>query len=120
MKLLIIEDDKFCQDILGNMAKDLSIEYELATNYSEACTLIELNPGYYDIVVTDFNFPGGNGNVVATLARDCGINTIILFSSSNELTPSFFDHIIDKDFLKLRRLLADYKIKYMNINGKAV
>lgn len=75
--LLLVEDSEnviwMYQDALGKY-----FNVVVAETYEQFLEKIDIHP---DIVLTDFNFPGGDGNDVARKSRELKIPLIILQSS---------------------------------------
>jgi len=93
-KILLVEDDEAIifvyREILGKVAEVL-----VATTYGEFECLVTLQP---DIVLTDFHFPGGNGNHVAQVAREKGVEHVILQMGdlSQDIKQELFNAVYEK------------------------
>ena len=103
MKILFVEDDAFCADTQRGIAEALKLDYRFASTYQQACEALDEDK--FDIVVTDFNFPGGNGDLVSKLARDSGVRAVYLFSSDPSAVGCYTQSL-GKDFLLLRSILT--------------
>lgn len=107
MKLLIVEDDDQILDMLKVLIKP-EFEVHYAFDFTGAENYLKENTP--DIVVTDFNFPGGDGNMVARLAKQVGCKKVLLHSS--EVRPvvekSLFSMALDKcEFTKMMKFLEE-------------
>lgn len=75
-RVLLVEDEKTTRDLLQNVL--------LAEGYSvdAACTLAEamayLEQRTYDLVLTDWRLPDGNGLLVADTAEELGARTLVM------------------------------------------
>jgi CheY-like chemotaxis protein len=88
-KLLIVEDDPAISTMLVDIL-DKSLDIHLASNFNEALNYLKSTKP--DLVITDFNFPGGNGLEVALMAREMGCEEILLHSGDSilyENEPAF-------------------------------
>jgi DNA-binding response OmpR family regulator len=89
IKLLLVEDSEDVIDAL-NMYFDAfgkgRYDIMVAKNFQEAEALLETEK--FDIVVTDFNFPGGDGDQVAQLAKELDVPKIYLHSADPEQAKS--------------------------------
>lgn len=100
--LLIVEDENFVKQVYIQRF-EFKFNILIASNFSEFESLLEKN--HVDIVLTDFNFPGGDGNQVAEISRAAGVKLIILQSAAPELcNESLFNHI----FCKLSKELFQF------------
>lgn len=87
VSLLIVEDDDMVLDTMLSLAFDTSqFDIKVAKNFQEAEHA--LNSWHFDVVITDFNFPGGDGDKVAKLAHDKGVKKIYLHSGAPEQAKS--------------------------------
>jgi DNA-binding response OmpR family regulator len=85
-KVLIVEDHKEVVDTMKVfMSQDLDVTFAPDFQAAEK----ELASQSFDCVVTDFNFPGGNGDDVAALAVDKGIR-VVLHSSEISLAKAHY------------------------------
>lgn len=103
--LLLVEDNK---EIAWCYTEHLKNDFKVivAENFEEFKEKLKENPS---IVITDFNFPGGNGNDVARLAKQSGVKKVIAQSNdiSGRIEPNLFDGVFDKtDFLIICEGLA--------------
>lgn len=103
-KILIVED---CEDIVFILKEVLNpaLDITFAKDFKEARDA--LAHIHFDLVVTDFNFPFGNGDQVAKLAREMGTTTVILFSTEMKYTRELYDSVFDKlELKKLAKIIA--------------
>lgn len=59
-KILIVDDEKDAREMLQQAVKDWSFKADIATGAKEAIMLMKMNN--YDIIITDKNMPGKNGD----------------------------------------------------------
>jgi CheY-like chemotaxis protein len=91
INLLVVEDSVDVIEALITYFEHYGADkydLEVAQNFNEAKTLLETKP--FDIVLTDFNFPGGDGDQVAELAHQKKIPKIYLHSGAPEQAKSPF------------------------------
>ena len=58
--ILFVEDDYYLGPKIVEMLEAKGYDVYFATNYGEACELLYLD-GPFDVILTDYEFPGGNG-----------------------------------------------------------
>jgi DNA-binding response OmpR family regulator len=107
--VLLIEDDAstifIYKDMLGK-----NCNLVVAETYQEFLDKISCSP---DIVLTDFNFPGGNGNDVATKSRECGVPLVVLQSSdvTARVDISLYDAAFSKsEILHIKAFLRGFLV----------
>jgi CheY-like chemotaxis protein len=91
INLLLVEDSVDVIEALITYFEHYGADrYDLtvAQNFNEAKDLLESES--FDVVVTDFNFPGGDGDEVAELAHQKGVPKIYLHSGAPEQAKSPF------------------------------
>lgn len=104
--ILLVEDSP---DIAGLYVESLEKNFNIivAETYQEFLEKIKLNP---EIVITDFNFPGGDGNGVARLSRQVGVKKVIIQSDdlSGRIEKNLFDSVFNKtDLIELCKFLIE-------------
>ncbi len=97
MKVLLVEDYRHYADILVNELREAGYTVALAEDMDEARQYLQGMPP--DIVITDFNFPGGNGDEVLDLARSLKINRVYLNSSLPSMSKRLREYtgVLSKD-----------------------
>lgn len=96
-RILLVEDQEDVISALQSVLPQDRIELTVAMTMHEAIKALETRS--YDLVLTDFSFPGGNGNDVANLARQKGISTIWLHTGDPEksdISVSLFAEVFQK------------------------
>lgn len=73
-KVLIVDDNPTCREILYNLLNTFGIDAYMAINGDEAFTQICANPRTYDLILMDWNMPGNDG--IETIRR---INQVCQF-----------------------------------------
>lgn len=73
-KVLIVDDNPTCREILYNLLNTFGIDAYTAINGDEAFTHICANPTTYDLILMDWNMPGNDG--IETIRR---INQVCQF-----------------------------------------
>lgn len=106
-RVLFVEDDPTISDYVRELLDNYSVTHIHAINYDDTKAALLLHT--FDLVITDFSFPGGNGDLVLELARSYGIKDVYLYSAmisqskrANEYTNLFSKSDIHdfRDFLK--------------------
>lgn len=93
--LLLVEDDESSLFIYKDLfSKQFNLV--IATTFDQFIEKMDCKP---DIVLTDFNFPGGNGNDVAKKAKEAGVEMIVL--QSNDITSRPLHELYHAVFSKL-------------------
>lgn len=93
--LLIVEDAPDVTVILKSVLGG-RWQVSVAADFAEAVRLIVDHK--YDLIVTDFNFPGGDGNLIAKLVREPA-NRVVLHTSNltdARIKRELFDMCYDK------------------------
>jgi len=93
MKILIVEDSEEMLFVLKEIINP-ALDVTFATDFNEAKAFLEVHTP--DLVITDWNFPYGNGDDVARLARAKGCKRIILHSGSVKYEANLYDDTIEK------------------------
>jgi len=100
-RLLVVEDNLDVLGIMEYMIKDW--EYDVATDFNSAQELLKTKN--YDLVISDFNFPGGNGNDVAEIAGKIGKE--VWLHTADEYSDLINTPLYNKVFKKLDRQMFD-------------
>jgi CheY-like chemotaxis protein len=84
IKLLLVEDEEDVIDLFVKYLNKVPDRYDItvARNFAEVQQLLAAES--FEVVVTDFNFPGGNGDQVAALANQKNTPRIYLHSGTPE------------------------------------
>ena len=61
MKILIAEDNRDLQDLIGGLMDVWRFDFDLASNGREAVNLAKINEGKYDLCLMDIDMPVMNG-----------------------------------------------------------
>ena len=73
MKVLIVDDEELVATLVESFIKHL-FDAETVVCHNAEETIVALNDnGKFDKVLTDWNMPGGNGNLVIEAAKNAGI-----------------------------------------------
>ncbi len=79
--LLVAEDDKFCQDMLGKMLDVLKVKYLITNNGAEAVKAYIMKSGEIKLILLDLNMPVKDGFIAAkeirTFQKKNGLKTKI-------------------------------------------
>ena len=80
MRILIVEDDQLVWETMLDLVFKDKPSIIVAKDFKEA--IHALNTNTFDAValITDFNFPGGDGDLVADIAAVFGVKEIYLHS----------------------------------------
>lgn len=68
-KILLAEDDKFTQYMMGEIFKTLGYEYDIAGNGKECEDLVNANPSEYGVILMDIHMPEVSGVEAAKAIR---------------------------------------------------
>lgn len=83
IKLLLIEDDPCYRMILGLFLKDYTESITVHHTAEDAMRAIDSGEKF-DIIISDFNLPGKNGDFLLKKLREEGDNTPYIILSANE------------------------------------
>jgi len=98
-RLLIVEDN---QDIIELLQSRIGItNFDLAVDFNSANDFLQKNE--YDLVVTDFYFPGGDGNDVAEIAESKGWE--VWLHTGDKYNTEIQTNLYNKIFEKLDRTM---------------
>ena len=75
MRILLVEDELALQDLWADVLRDRGYAVDLAGTLSEA--QICLGAQVYDLVITDWRLPDGDGRVVADWAAALGGKAVV-------------------------------------------
>lgn len=99
MHVLIVDDEVSIRDALGRKLARKGLEVTLSHNVTDA--LHWLQQKCFDLVVTDFNMPDGNGGTVVREAlRRCPQGKIALMSGDIHAVPSVVAKCVHRVFQK--------------------
>ncbi len=86
--MLVVDDERHVRFMLCDLLAHWGCEAEAVTNAAEG--LERLEPGAYDVLLTDFGMPGMNGVELVERARerDAGLRVIMLTASGADLDPA--------------------------------
>ena len=87
MKILILDDDKYCSDDLAQLIKRVGFKCDNVYSYDEAIN--KLTSSNYNIVISDINMPGKNGIDLAKYINQHLTKTeVILISGKADIIES--------------------------------
>jgi DNA-binding response OmpR family regulator len=75
MRILLVEDEPAIQELWAETLRDLGYAVDLASTLSEA--KVCLGAQDYDLVITDWRLPDGDGRVVADWATALGGKALV-------------------------------------------
>ena len=86
--MLVVDDERHVRFMLCDLLAHWGCQADAVTNAAEG--LERLEPGVYDVLLTDFGMPGMNGVelVERARARDAALRVIMLTASSADLDPA--------------------------------
>lgn len=96
-RILIVEDELDVIDCLMYIINLDKWECVIVKDFSQAKDALIAEK--FDLVITDFSFPGGNGNQVAIFARNFGVNLVWLHTGNihnEEIKPELFNCVFHK------------------------
>ena len=90
---LLIDDEPIVTDICEMMLKQLGYRVLKANSGSEGIKLFEANKDHIDLIISDFNMPGMNGQEVVDKLRVIDHSVKVLLSSGGLSIPHEEDAI---------------------------
>lgn len=91
VSVLIVDDEEELRELYGLiLAQELDLNITEAGNGVEAADILQKNPNF-DLVVSDYNMPKGNGEIVFAKAQELGIPFVLVTSDRREDHPIFID-----------------------------
>jgi len=89
--VLVVDDEEELRELYKLiLAEELDLNIAEAGSGHEALEILKANPNF-DLIVSDYNMPKGNGEVVFTKAQELGIPFILVTSDRKEDHPIFND-----------------------------
>ncbi|PYP60284.1 MAG: hypothetical protein DMD40_00965 [Gemmatimonadetes bacterium] len=87
-RVLVVDDERHVRFMLCDLLAHWGCQADAVTSAAEG--LERLEPGVYDVLLTDFGMPGMNGVelVERARARDAALRVIMLTASSADLDPA--------------------------------
>jgi len=87
-RVLVVDDERHVRFMLCDLLAHWGCQADAVTNAAEG--LERLEPGVYDVLLTDFGMPGMNGVelVERARARDAALRVIMLTASAADLDPA--------------------------------
>lgn len=83
VKLLLVEDDPCYRMIMGLFLKDYT--QSITIHHSAESAMEAINNGEkFDLIISDYNLPGKNGDYLVKKLREEGDNTPYIILSANE------------------------------------
>ena len=95
--MLIVEDQMDVIDLMISVVDRQKWDLVVVQDFKEAAQTLVLFK--YDVVVTDFQFPGGNGNMIGELAGKVGVGYIYLHTGdveNNEIDKTLYNEVFPK------------------------
>ena len=124
LEVLIVDDEEELRELYGLiLTQEFDINITEAGNGLEGAQILESNPNF-DLVVSDFNMPKGNGEVVFKKAQEIGLPFILVTSDRIEDHPIFIDKELtiyiqkpfsESDLITAARKLFEDRRKYISI-----
>lgn len=78
-KILIVEDDKPVAEILNEFLTDVGFSCEVAECGMDALDKLKERPQHFDLILSDFSMPKGDGEYLITNLRKEKIKTPLMF-----------------------------------------
>jgi CheY-like chemotaxis protein len=87
-RVLVVDDERHVRFMLCDLLAHWGCQADAVTNAAEG--LERLEPGVYDVLLTDFGMPGMNGVELVERARerDAALRVIMLTASGADLDPA--------------------------------
>jgi DNA-binding response OmpR family regulator len=80
--ILLVEDDMMMAEVVGETIRAHGLPFRWAHDFRTATKLLQGLK--FDVVITDFHFPGGNGDAILELATQAGVKEVFLHSGTPE------------------------------------
>lgn len=96
IRLLVVEDDEDVIKVLDCFISHARFEIAYARTFMQAMELMQVNA--FQMVVTDYHFPGGNGNLIAEALSGTTIPVYLHTSDpdNSAIRKDLFDFVFDK------------------------
>ncbi len=94
MKVLVVEDDSQLCSLFELIFKHIGINADIVNSFEKAIELIQTKQ--YDIVITDYELPDGNGDQLAKEIKKISPGQIVIGMSGNKSAPQRFSGYVDK------------------------
>jgi DNA-binding response OmpR family regulator len=75
-RILLVEDEPAVRDILSHVLWTEGYQVDVAGTFPEAITFLDTVP--YDLVISDWRLPEGNGLLLADIAAELGARTMVM------------------------------------------
>lgn len=129
MKLLIAEDDRMLQQMVGMLATQWGFEFDMTSNGLEAVKKAQLNDGAYDLCLMDIDMPIMNGLEATKIIREHVRYFPVMALTGNPQDPEHYFAAGMDDFLKkpyainaLRCKIGDLttKVEKVHLTGENI
>jgi DNA-binding response OmpR family regulator len=87
--ILIVDDEAGVRDLLAEVLRENGYAVEVAGTVAEASDL--LGKRGYQVVVTDWRLPDGDGTLIANLAAELGSNAFLMSGYLSRMLPGNVD-----------------------------
>ena len=118
MKLLIAEDDKALQKMVGLLATQWGFDFDLASNGREAVEQAQLNDGAYDLCLMDIDMPIMTGLEATKIIREHVKYFPVMALTGNPGNPEQYFAAGMDDFLKKPYAINTLKCKITDLTTK--
>ena len=75
-RILLVEDEQTTREILSHVLWTEGYQVDVAETFPEAITFLDTAP--YDLVISDWRLPEGNGLLLADIAAELGARTMVM------------------------------------------
>ena len=82
-RVLVVEDNKTNQKVLGLMLNKINVQFDFANNGKEALEMFDGST--YDLILMDINMPVMNGDECVSILREKGVQTKIVALTGNAM-----------------------------------
>jgi len=99
--ILIVDDEPVIAESLEMILQEFNMNTTVFTCPVMALDKFRKNPGYFDLLLSDYNMPSLNGGKLAKFVKEISsIPVIILTGYSRAITEDleFIDNVIEKPF----------------------
>jgi two-component system, NtrC family, response regulator HydG len=85
-RILLVEDDTAVRLVLIEILFDAGYEVDAAQSLKAGAAILDGGPRF-DLVITDYRLPDGNGMALVDKARRCSTPTLIITGDDRDLDP---------------------------------
>ncbi len=118
ISILLVDDEETDREQMRRTLRDQDCTILEAGTYHEALSIFELNPGSFELLISDISLPGGNGCELAIALRKQKPDLRVLFVSGYvgaEICRYYSLEVSDEHFLRKPFDSADLKSRVKQV-----